>query len=86
MGRREWRLGGWVGRDFGKSLHLHAAIGEHAGLNMRTSVKWQSEAREIRTPNLLIWSQTRYRCAIAPVIAWFHPQWLAAPWETLDVW
>ena len=25
------------------------------------------EAREIRTPNLLIWSQTRYRCAIAPL-------------------
>ena len=24
------------------------------------------EAREIRTPNLLIWSQTRCRCAIAP--------------------
>ena len=26
-----------------------------------------SEAREIRTPNLLIWSQTRCRCAIAPL-------------------
>jgi hypothetical protein len=26
------------------------------------------EAREIRTPNLLIWSQTRCRCAIAPLI------------------
>ena len=25
-----------------------------------------NEAREIRTPNLLIWSQTRCRCAIAP--------------------
>ena len=25
-----------------------------------------NEAREIGTPNLLIWSQTRYRCAIAP--------------------
>ena len=25
------------------------------------------EAREIRTRNLLIWSQTRYRCAIAPI-------------------
>ena len=42
------------------SLHLactpstaHAAICKH-------------EVREIRTPNLLIWSQTRYRCAIAP--------------------
>ena len=26
----------------------------------------KSEAREVRTPNLLIWSQTRYCCAIAP--------------------
>ena len=29
--------------------------------------KTRSEGREIRTPNLLIWSQTRYRCAIAPM-------------------
>ena len=27
----------------------------------------KNEAREIRTPNLLIWSQTRCRCAIAPL-------------------
>ena len=27
----------------------------------------QNEDREGRTPNLLIWSQTRYRCAISPV-------------------
>ena len=27
------------------------------------------EGREIRTPNLLIWSQTRYRCAIPPLMA-----------------
>ena len=27
----------------------------------------KSEARAIRTPNRLIWSQTRYRCAIAPL-------------------
>jgi hypothetical protein len=27
----------------------------------------RNEDREIRTPNLLIWSQTRYRCAISPV-------------------
>ena len=26
------------------------------------------EGREIRTPNLLIWSQTRYRCAIPPLV------------------
>ena len=29
----------------------------------------ENEAREIRTPNLLIWSQTRYRCTIAPMVA-----------------
>ena len=28
-----------------------------------------SEGREIRTPNLLIWSQTRYRCAIPPMVS-----------------
>ena len=28
----------------------------------------RSEAREIRTPNLLIWSQTRCHCAIAPLV------------------
>ena len=27
----------------------------------------KNEGREIRTPNLLIWSQTCYRCAIPPV-------------------
>ena len=27
----------------------------------------KNEGREIRTPNLLIWSQTRYRCAIPPL-------------------
>ena len=32
----------------------------------------ENEAREIRTPNLLIWSQTRYRCAIAPHAFTFH--------------
>ena len=31
----------------------------------RTSRKL--DPREIRTPNLLIWSQTRYRCAIEPM-------------------
>ena len=27
------------------------------------------EAREIRTPNLVIWSHTRCHCAIAPIVA-----------------
>ena len=28
----------------------------------------ENEGREIRTPNLLIWSQTRCRCAIPPLV------------------
>ena len=32
----------------------------------RESTRGTNEAREIRTPTLLIWSQTRCRCAIAP--------------------
>ena len=34
----------------------------------------QNEAREIRTPNLLIWSQTRCRCAIAPAATSLHTE------------
>ena len=33
----------------------------------RKTFTYVNEAREIRTPNLLIWSQTRCRCATAPV-------------------
>ena len=32
----------------------------------RTHTHGNVEGREIRTPHLLIWSQTRYRCAIPP--------------------
>ena len=35
--------------------------------DVEPTLKSQNEAREIRTPNLLIWSQTRCRCAIAPL-------------------
>ena len=39
----------------------------HAGAGVDVQVAAvECEAREIRTPNLLIWSQTRCRCAIAP--------------------
>ena len=41
-------------------------------MSARNCLNLQSEAREIRTPNLLIWSQTRYRCAIAPMITMFR--------------
>jgi hypothetical protein len=30
------------------------------------AIEIENDRREIRTPNLLIWSQTRYRCAIQP--------------------
>ena len=33
----------------------------------RTHVR---DPREIRTPNLLIWSQTRYRCAMPPLFVY----------------
>ena len=33
----------------------------------------QYEGREIRAPNLLIWSQTRCRCAIPPCDSTPHP-------------
>ena len=45
-----------------------------------SAVPVKDEAREIRTPNLLIWSQTRYRCAIAPlchVMVLSQKTWLA---------
>ena len=42
---------------------------ESAQLAMSHMVGAYLEAREIRTPNLLIWSQTRCRCAIAPLTA-----------------
>ena len=44
--------------------------GEHALLSLSTSRVHPktNEAREIRTPNLLIWSQTRCRCVIPPLI------------------
>ena len=59
------------------------------------SLKWRSqtikfEARAIRTPNRLIWSQTRYRCAIAPCeyllgeIARFRPRAIAMREEQIE--
>ena len=40
------------------SLSEVAVLVAHAN-----SIQTQDEGREIQTPNLLIWSQTRYRCA-----------------------
>ncbi len=36
------------------------------GCQLEHKHKRLAEAEEIRTPNLLIWSQTRYRCATTP--------------------
>ena len=38
----------------------------------------KNEGREIRTPNLLIWSQTRCRCAIPPMTYTAHPDVLGS--------
>ena len=35
---------------------------------VRNKQRCRNEGREIRTPNLLIWSQTRCRCAIPPLL------------------
>ena len=40
---------------------------ECARTSAQPSADVQNEDREIQTPNLLIWSQTRYRCAISLV-------------------
>lgn len=55
-----------------KSIPKHKLVGPSAQNSSvckcghRESTRGTNEAREIRTPNLLIWSQTRCRCAIAP--------------------
>jgi hypothetical protein len=51
-----------------------AAIYEHSlllGAQPARGQWWRAqkyEARELRTPHVLIWSQTRCRCAIAPLV------------------
>ena len=50
-----------------------------------------NEGREIRTPNLLIWSQTRYRCAIPPMYSrvvhhTVAPQWPGDTKENSGAW
>ena len=52
--------------NYGRHKRRHAYMSQHRHNKF--------EAREIRTPNLLIWSQTRCRCAIAPWIT----IWLAS--------
>ena len=40
---------------------------QHRFVTIPASGRQNGESREIRTPNLLIWSQTRYCCAIPPL-------------------
>jgi hypothetical protein len=47
---------------------VRASLGALFTFSKKFASKTQNEAREIRTPNLLIWSQTRCRCAIAPCL------------------
>jgi hypothetical protein len=44
----------------------------HKWKRRRDSARHEHEGREIRTPNLLIWSQTRCRCAMPPVYMCEH--------------
>ena len=46
--------------------HLRGVRGSRAYSARGKSTQQRNEGREIRTPNLLIWSQTRCRCAIPP--------------------
>ena len=53
--------------DVELSLYQVACIGWYAlSWEAIGILKRANEGREIRTPNLLIWSQTRCRCAIPP--------------------
>ena len=45
---------------------MHATQYSVCGICIQLT-KTQNEDREVQTPKLLIWSQTRYRCAIAPL-------------------
>ena len=47
--------------------HLRGVRGSRAYSARGKSTQQRNEGREIRTPNLLIWSQTRCRCAIPPL-------------------
>ena len=49
---------------------------EHTSIRVQNHPA-ENEGREIRTPNLLIWSQTRCRCAIPPMRSCFsyHTLW-----------
>ena len=58
------RVPGLVGRD---SVADFLCLSNVLLWRFQTNQLGEYEAREIRTPNLLIWSQTRCRCAIAPM-------------------
>ena len=57
--------------------HLRGVRGSRAYSARGKSTQQRNEGREIRTPNLLIWSQTRCRCAIPPMRSCFsyHTLW-----------
>ena len=56
---RRWGLRPLISHTIGNCHGLPAAM-------RHISIRTGNEAREIRAPNLLIWSQTRCRCTIAP--------------------
>ena len=60
---------GWQERDDQSSPFIFQSAPAQECEQTLHMAAWamKSEGREIRTPNLLIWSQTRCRCAIPPL-------------------
>ena len=61
----KWRLWEWA-TSF-ESTYLNQISSPTPQSSICFCRFFENEGREIRTPNLLIWSQTRYRCAIPPL-------------------
>ena len=61
------KVGGWWGGAWGGQEGRDGAPGLADFCELLVSIAGENEARAIRTPNLLIWNQTRYHCAIAPL-------------------
>ena len=79
----------WIVPTPTQPLTKKPAPNQHLSLSSPTpschpSYHDENEAREIRTPNLLIWSQTRCRCAIAPCFEMHRLPTTACKRETQD--
>ena len=66
LARIWFRASVWM-TDFGPRSRTPSPAGGKPARFLLRALDGQAEGREIRTPNLLIWSQTRCRCAIPPI-------------------